>query len=230
MNNLLLTVLMAVILPVHGHGIGKNRVHHFWAGINMQYRVMVVREDTLGNPMYEDSARTKKQILYQSDYYGHDLLVYNSPKLPFKSYRDEVYGYIDSTHAFVVDEWCPKKIDNLFVKARTRNSVTLTWCSYGDLITKEDYPVFSYAKLVRIYGYDLRYSLSPIDSTNWNSAITVVTPAPGVPTDVDRAWDCKEATILSLLPNTDYWFAIRAIDLYGNLSPISNIKQTKTLQ
>ncbi|PWB76146.1 hypothetical protein C3F09_00930 [candidate division GN15 bacterium] len=69
----------------------------------------------------------------------------------------------------------------------------------------------------------MRYSTSPITSTNWNTATRVG----GLPTPLP--YGNREAfTVSGLLPSTTYYFAIRAADEALNWSIISNIAQRTT--
>ncbi len=66
--------------------------------------------------------------------------------------------------------------------------------------------------------YDLRYSLSQINDSNFNSATQVNgLPIPRV------AGSREQVTVRGLVRGTTYWFALKTRDDDGNLSPISNI-------
>jgi len=71
--------------------------------------------------------------------------------------------------------------------------------------------------------YDLRYSTSAITSANFGSATRwLTTPAPGV------SGSLQNTTITGLLPNTTYWFAMKAADEVPNWSVMSNVVQFTT--
>ena len=75
-------------------------------------------------------------------------------------------------------------------------------------------------------GYDIRYSTSPIDDTNWASATQITgEPAPGTPGTTDRC------TITGLIPSTTYYFAIKSFDYAepANVSALSNIASGTTM-
>ncbi|MEK0312723.1 fibronectin type III domain-containing protein [Cohnella sp. 56] len=66
-------------------------------------------------------------------------------------------------------------------------------------------------------SYDLRYSTSAINASNWSSA----TPVSGVPAP-KTAGSAEAFTIAGLTPGTTYYVALRAKDLV-NLAPLSNV-------
>jgi chitodextrinase len=66
--------------------------------------------------------------------------------------------------------------------------------------------------------YDLRYSTTAITSANFASATRWVgTPVPGI------SGTLQATTVTGLLPNTTYWFAIKAADEVPNWSAMSNV-------
>jgi hypothetical protein len=87
------------------------------------------------------------------------------------------------------------------------DSVTLSWTAPGD-----DGRVGTAAL------YEMRFSTSAIDSTNWSGA-TVVSgmPAPR------PAGTTQNVTVSGLTNGTTYWFALRTRDDAGNWSGISNV-------
>jgi hypothetical protein len=90
--------------------------------------------------------------------------------------------------------------------------VTLSWTAPGD-----DGAVGTVA------AYDLRRSTSLITDTNFSSA-TAVLPSP-----VPVAGGLMQTYVSTgLLPNTRYYYAIKARDDAGNWSPISNVYSVTT--
>ena len=67
-------------------------------------------------------------------------------------------------------------------------------------------------------NYDLRFSLSQINDSNFNSA----TPVNGLPAP-RVAGSREQVTVRGLVRGTTYWFALKTRDDEGNLSPISNL-------
>jgi hypothetical protein len=73
-------------------------------------------------------------------------------------------------------------------------------------------------------SYDLRWSLSPISAANFASA-TPLTPGP-IPLP---SGDAQTYVVTDRTPGATYYFAIRAIDIEGNVGAISNVLQISTL-
>jgi hypothetical protein len=72
-------------------------------------------------------------------------------------------------------------------------------------------------------SYDLRYSLSPINDDNWESAASFQnTPKPLV------AGSQQSVIIIGLSPLTQYYIAIRSLDEQENISGISNLVTATT--
>jgi hypothetical protein len=103
---------------------------------------------------------------------------------------------------------------SLQTSAATSRSVTLTWTAPGD-----DGDVGTAAQ------YDLRYSLLPITSGNWQEA----TPVASMPTP-QSAGSGESYTIENLASGTLYYFAIRAADEALNWSDLSNVVSLTTAQ
>lgn len=96
----------------------------------------------------------------------------------------------------------------------TATSITLTWTATGD------------DKYTGIASeYDVRYSTSPIDSTNFSLCERILdTPCP-------KSAGSREVFIVDgLQPNTEYWFAIRVGDEVPNWSGITVSQPKRTAQ
>jgi hypothetical protein len=118
-------------------------------------------------------------------------------------------GNADSTPAsftWTIDTIAPSVITNLAAGSPTTNSITLTWTAPGNNgITGT------------ASQYDIRYSLSTIDNSNWASA-TQVTGEP-----LPKAFGLPETFIVSgLSPSKLYHFAIKTGDEVPNWSGLSN--------
>jgi hypothetical protein len=121
-------------------------------------------------------------------------------------------GY--STNSETVLSIAPAAIDDLAASAPMANSITLTWTAPGD-----DGMIGTAA------AYDIRYSTSPIDESNWEGAAQVSdVPAPRAGGTADESM-----VITGLDPNTEYFFAIRALDEVGNAGELSNVVAAGTL-
>ena len=101
----------------------------------------------------------------------------------------------------------PDAVTDLRVTDSTHTSVTLTWTAPGDDGASGT-----------AYLYSLRYSMSPIDETNWAAATEVTgVPAPQAPGSEETF------TVTDLGSDTTYYFAIRTADDRMNWSPISDV-------
>lgn len=92
------------------------------------------------------------------------------------------------------------------------NSVPLAWTAPGD-----DSLSGTAAQ------YDLRWSTSPINASNFTSATRVTGVSAPSP-----AGTIEHFTVTGLTPNTTYWFAIKTADERPNWSGISNLVQHTT--
>lgn len=110
------------------------------------------------------------------------------------------------------DTVAPSTITDLAVISAGRTSMTLTWSASGDDDTTG-----------AARSYDVRYSTSPITSANWDAA----SKAAGEPGGV-TAGSTVVAKVRGLNSNTQYYFAVKALDNLGNSSAISNIVSGNT--
>ena len=94
----------------------------------------------------------------------------------------------------------------------TETTVQLSWTAPGDDSTSGI-----------AAQYDVRWSASPINGSNFASATRVTgMSAPQL------AGSTETVTITGLTPNTPYWFALQTADESGNWSAISNIVSATT--
>ncbi|MGB2696683.1 MAG: glutaminyl-peptide cyclotransferase [Candidatus Zixiibacteriota bacterium] len=111
------------------------------------------------------------------------------------------------------DSTCPYPISDLIVTKTEGTRITLSWTSTGDD-----------SSLGRASYYDLRYSFSPIDSSNFNSAFeTFGEPDPQV------SGFTETFVVTGLDFNTTYYFAVKAYDEWNNPSEVSNSPWGTTL-
>jgi len=74
-----------------------------------------------------------------------------------------------------------------------------------------------------VASYDLRYSTSTIDESNWASATpTDDEPTPATPGQTDTC------TVTGLAASTQYYFALKSADASSNVSPLSNVPNGST--
>ena len=71
--------------------------------------------------------------------------------------------------------------------------------------------------------FDLRFSMTPITTTNFINA----TPILGAPAPPNAGVNVT-FTVANLSPNTKYYFAIKSRDLYNNISTLSNVVSVTT--
>jgi hypothetical protein len=110
------------------------------------------------------------------------------------------------------DNTPPEPITNLSVLNPTSNSLKLNWTAPYD------------STVGGVTLYDIRYSTTAINEGNFNSAPQKVYP--GVS---DTAGTPRSFTVDSLNYNTTYYFAVKAKDMWGNTSAISNLPSFATL-
>ncbi|MCP4598944.1 MAG: S8 family serine peptidase [Proteobacteria bacterium] len=72
-------------------------------------------------------------------------------------------------------------------------------------------------------SYDIRYSMSPLDEDNFEDAEQISGPQPTV------AGVFEHLIVDDLQAETDYYFALKATDEAGNVSPMSNVASNSTL-
>lgn len=108
----------------------------------------------------------------------------------------------------------PTTITDLQVVSPTSNSLTLTWTAPLDTSRNG------------VVAYDIRRSTSPIvDSASFYAATQITYP--GVP---DTAGATETFVVKNLSFNTTYYFAIKASDMWGNISEMSNSAMNSTWQ
>lgn len=122
------------------------------------------------------------------------------------------YAGAYSSGSLVGDTTPPGAIPDLAAGQATGNSLLLTWTAPGD-----DGSIGAAA------AYDIRWSASPIDASNFASA-TAFTAVP----DPLGAGMQQSYVALGLQPSTQYWFAIKARDESSNWSLISNVATAST--
>lgn len=107
----------------------------------------------------------------------------------------------------------PAKIENLIASAPDSHSVILTWTATGQS-----------GNAGQATSYDLRYSPNPIvdDASFYSAAQVANMPAPK-PAGADEIF-----AVSGLDVQTQYYFAIRAIDSIGVTSPLSDVAQSMT--
>ncbi len=105
------------------------------------------------------------------------------------------------------DSTAPEQITDLAAVDAASNSVTLNWTSPYD------------SSLGGIISYDLRFSADPIvtEEDYGNASSILVSGGP------DSAGVAKYYTLRNLDFSTQYYFAVKASDIWGNKSTMSNV-------
>src|SRR3989339_2094934 len=112
----------------------------------------------------------------------------------------------------VADTTAPVQVNTLATSNLQQTAITLSWTSVGDDGTTGT-----------AASYDIRYSNTIIDNTNFANA----TPVTGEPTP--RAAGGSEVLIVSnLTADTTYYFAMKVLDEVPNTSVLSNVVSGKT--
>jgi len=111
------------------------------------------------------------------------------------------------------DNTPPGMIDDLAVSNQGSNWLTIDWTATGD-----DGEVGAASR------YVVKYSMSPLDDTNFDSALDAHDPP-----DAGPAGTPETMTVYGLDSSTLYYFAAKALDEFGNAGPLSNIASGTTL-
>ncbi len=112
-----------------------------------------------------------------------------------------------------VDRLPPGQISNLAVTTSTSTTISLQWTATGDNGNEPGTAAV----------YDLRFSRNPITSLNFNNATIV----PNVPPPKLQG-SLETLTVTGLLSGHRYYFAVKAMDLYGNPGLLSNVPSEET--
>ena len=109
---------------------------------------------------------------------------------------------------FKIDASPPAAVTDLHVTDRTYNTITLKWSAPGDDSLSGG----------RATEYDIRYSISPITEANWGATIQCDDePTPSWP------GGNQTFTIMNLLTDTPYYFAMKTRDEHYHWSGLSNV-------
>jgi hypothetical protein len=111
-----------------------------------------------------------------------------------------------------VDNTAPGAIANLAAGQVSDHTLLLSWTAPGDD-----------GQSGTVTSYDLRWSLQPIDATNFGSATPVAIPPSPAPGGSSQSY-----VMASLNAATRYYFAIKSRDEANNTSAISNVLNVTT--
>ncbi|MFH1631642.1 MAG: fibronectin type III domain-containing protein [bacterium] len=121
-------------------------------------------------------------------------------------------GIFSTPASPVVDTTPPSQISDLHLVDIAPTVAIIGWTAPGDD-----------GSMGAAFAYDIRYSSSPISSSNFSQATPVTTMT--VPSQSGMQ---EQITITELTPSANYYFAIRSIDEQNNESELSNILFAKT--
>ncbi len=119
--------------------------------------------------------------------------------------REGIFNGLDLTP--VDDTFAPASVTDLSVTVTNSTQATLQWTAPAD----------DSGGAGPVASYDVRYSTSPIDETNWAAAVQVADESS--PMDPGQV---QTFTVSGLSPAATYYFAVKSADVENNVSPISN--------
>jgi subtilisin family serine protease len=141
-------------------------------------------------------------------------LVNTTDPLTFDGAEDWGSGRLNAYNALLEDdETGPEAISDLRIFETGQVSVVLSWTAPKDL--PDNYPVS---------GYDIRYSTSSINASNFDLAAQFEATISSLPGETELV------EISGLSPETAYYFAVKSLDFFNNNSDISNVVSSTTLQ
>ena len=141
-----------------------------------------------------------------------DRILNTADPIPSMSGITVTGARLNVLNAMEVDTVAPAAVSDLATNQAGTHSVTLRWTVTGD-------DGFS----GKASSYDLRYSLGPITEANFAEATAAIgTPVASVPGTLESF------KVPGLVPNTDYYFALRVRDNVGNFSGVSNVVSART--
>lgn len=113
----------------------------------------------------------------------------------------------------IPDTTAPSAISDLVLSNPSSASIDLNWTAPGDD-----------GNTGTATAYDIRYSTSLIDDSNWSAATQLSgEPTPGI------AGASESISVTGLAEETTYYFAIKAVDDAGNYSSLSNVPSLATI-
>jgi len=104
-----------------------------------------------------------------------------------------------------------------YVKVATSTSITMYWTAPADHRNDGSLGVVAY--------YIMKVSTDSITSENFDLAMDV--DGEPIPTDSGTV---QSMEVHNLLPNSEYFFAMKAVDDSGNISDISNVPRRSTMR
>lgn len=127
--------------------------------------------------------------------------------------QSAISNVIDVLTSPLPDTTAPSAVSNLTLSDATQTTISLSWTAPGDD-----------ANTGTASSYDIRYSTSVIDESNWSSASQLI--GEPLPTSVGTA---ESATVNGLVADVTYYFAMKTSDEVPNVSTLSNVPSLSTL-
>ncbi len=162
----------------------------------------------IGNPFFNSDMGTNTSMLFPHPVYQQTTFTWkviaSNPSWP---------NTIEAQGNFTIDPDVtpPGNVTDLDLGRLLTHSVDLRWSAPGD----DGYSG-------QAASYDIRYATFPIinfsDAAPW--------PASNFP---QTAGAPESVTVGNLMPATTYYFALKAVDDFGNVSAMSNVVSTRTL-
>ncbi|MFO7891476.1 MAG: Ig-like domain-containing protein [bacterium] len=163
-----------------------------------------------------------KEVIFELNNYSNKPPLYADESyysgITFRGSTDEylLIDFIKATTSYE-DVVAPSKITDFTPISKTASSITLQWTAVGD-------DGFT----GQAANYDIRYSTESITTDNFKDASVIG--------DIPLPADCgsgvsrptQSVTVEGLLANTDYHFAIRAVDDWGNSGSMSSSVSSRT--
>lgn len=165
-----------------------------------------------------------EELECSSDWHQHQVTIPSNIQgsvifSPYVYFEDYYYNagnqgwFIDEMQILVADTTPPADIADLAASNPTLTEIQVDWSSPAD----DDVSGVT-------ASFDLRYSTSPINGTNFDAA-TQVTGEP----NPDVEGTPHSVLVTGLTEDTTYFFAIKTTDIAGNVSGVSNVASMTTL-
>jgi hypothetical protein len=224
----LFAVGLAATVPVVAQDATTTSITLYWtapgdngqsgtaATYDIRYSVLLITESNWDNAVQVANEPTP-QSAGNSESFTIEGLEPNTTYYFAVKAGDEVPNWSDVSNVVarstLQENTPPATIADLSAGNPTENSIALSWTAPGDDGTTGT-----------ASEYDIRYSLNPINGSNWGSAMQVngePSPSP--------AGTSESLTVTNLSPGADYYFAIRTSDEVPNWSDLSNVANQSTV-
>ncbi len=190
----------------------------YGSSVNSYWDEDNILESELFEAMFEDDLTKVTPMMDQGKlelcaYYGGNVTSGSDLLRYLEMYNLMGDPSMATTLQLIPDETPPEAITDLATGASTSNLITLNWTAPYD------------STLGGVIGYDIRHSTSPIlNEDDFNNAAQSYYGG-----NSDSAGTAKTFTVTGLEPETMYYFAVKALDIWSNASPMSNATDGTTL-